>query len=280
MIGLGSFSIQTVLVAGCVFVAWAVARKVARMSADAPYKAAGGVLLDAAFWGFLAARLGYIALWWHEYSAAPMSMIAISDGGFTWWVGIPVAAAFVWWRTRSPKALRGPALAGIIGGIAVWAVANGVLSVMLRSAPPLPDLQLMTLDGRPVSLASYAGRPVVLNLWATWCPPCRREMPAFQQAQSGFPDVAFVLVNQGETADQAQRFLESEGLDLSDVLLDPDSVSMQALQSRGLPTTVFFDAQGRQVDTHLGEITMPSLKDKILRRFSDSLDPGTDSRTP
>src|SRR5690606_29129202 len=110
-------------------------------------------------------------------------------------------------------------------------------------------------------------RPVVLNLWASWCPPCRRETPAFEQAQSEFPDVAFVLVNQGQTARQAQDFLESEGLNLKDVLLDPSSQAMQAVQSRGLPTTLFFDAQGRQVDSHLGEITMPSLKDKILRRF-------------
>jgi len=134
---------------------------------------------------------------------------------------------------------------------------------------------LLTLDERPVSLGSYAGRPVVLNLWASWCPPCRREMPVFEQAQKQFPDVAFVLVNQGESAQQAQAFLQSEGLDLTDVLLDPSSQAMQAMGSRGLPTTLFFDAQGRQVDSHLGEITMPSLKDKVLNRFDKSLQPGT-----
>lgn len=267
MIGVGPFSIQTVLVAGALLVAWVVARKVARILPDTLHKAAGGMLLDAAFWGFLAARLAYIALWWKDYSAAPMSMIAISDGGFAWWAGIPAAMGFVWWRTRSIGLLRRPAMAGIIAGIAVWVIANGMLSLLLRSAPPMPDLQLATLDERPVSLSSYEGRPIVLNLWASWCPPCRREMPVFEQAQSEFPGVAFVLVNHGETAKQAMDFLEAEGLNLTDVLLDPASRAMQAMQSRGLPTTLFFDAQGRQVDSHLGEITMPSLKDKVLRRF-------------
>lgn len=270
MIGIGSISIQVIVAVVTVILAWVVARKAARMLPDAPYKAAGASLLDAVFWGGVTARLGYIAQWWPDYSAAPMSMIAISDGGFTWWVGLPVAVAFVWWRTRSMVILRRPVLAGILSGVVIWVVANGVLSLMLRSAPPMPDLTLMTLDERPVSLGSYAGRPVVLNLWASWCPPCRREMPAIAQAQSAFPEVAFVVVNQGETPQQARAFLESEGLNLKDVLLDPSSQAMQAVQSRGLPTTLFFDAQGRQVDSHLGEITMASIKDKISRHFDVS----------
>lgn len=268
MIGIGPFSIQTIVVGVAMVLAWLMARKLARALPETPYRAAGGILLDAAFWGFLAARLAYIVQWWPDYSAAPMAMIAISDGGFSWWVGIPMALAFAWWRTRSIRMLRSPVLAGIIAGVAVWVLANGVLDLLLRSAPPLPDLQLATLDEQPVALSSYQGRPVVLNLWASWCPPCRREMPVFEQAQAAFPNVAFVMVNQGETAEEAQSFLESEGLSLKDVLLDPSSRAMQAVQSRGLPTTLFFDAQGRQVDSHLGEITMPSLKDKIRRRFN------------
>src|SRR5690606_28498491 len=107
---------------------------------------------------------------------------------------------------------------------------------------------------------------------ASWCPPCRREMPVFEQAQNAFPGVAFVMVSQGESAQQARAFLRSEGLNLRDVLLDTSSQVMQAVGSQGLPTTLFFDAQGRRVDSHMGEITMPSLKDKILRRFDTSLE--------
>lgn len=136
-----------------------------------------------------------------------------------------------------------------------------------QAALRLPDLQLMTLEERPAHLSSYVGVPVVLNLWATWCPPCRREMPVLEQAQTAFPDIAFVLINQGESAQQAKAFLHSEGLNLKDVLLDPPSKAMQEMRTGGLPTTFFFDAQGRMVDLHLGEITMNDLKDKISRHF-------------
>src|SRR3546814_7968448 len=78
-------------------------------------------------------------------------------------------------------------------------------------------------------------------------------MPVFEQAQTEFPDVAFVLVNQGESAQQAQDYLDSEGLNLTDVLLDPASEAMRTMRSRGLPTTLFFDAQGRS-EEHTSEL--------------------------
>lgn len=267
MIGIGPFPIHIITIVAAVLLAWMTARIVARRLPDVSHKAAGSMILDAVVWGLLAARLAYIAQWWEEYSATPMSMIAIGDRGFSWWAGVMVVVVYIWRRTRLTAALRTPVLAGVMAGVVAWVVAGGVLDLMQRSAPPLPDLQLATLDESPIALSAYAGRPIVLNLWASWCPPCRREMPVFEQAQTEFPDVAFVLVNQGESAQQAQDFLDNEGLDLIDVLLDPSSTAMQTLRSRGLPTTLFFDAQGRQVDTHLGEITMPSLKDKMARRF-------------
>lgn len=108
---------------------------------------------------------------------------------------------------------------------------------------------------------------MVINLWATWCPPCRREMPVLAQAQSVFPDVVFVMVNQGESAPAIHAFLEREGLQFAHVLRDPTSLTMHAVGSRGLPTTLFFDEQGRLTDSHVGELTMARLKSIMLRRF-------------
>ncbi|MDS1142265.1 TlpA disulfide reductase family protein [Pusillimonas sp. SM2304] len=267
MSGIGPFPIQVVTVIAAVLLAWLTARIVGRRMPDVPYKAAGSMILDAVVWGLLAARLAYIAQWREDYLAAPRSMIAIGDGGFIWWVGVLVVVAYIWRRTRSTPILRVPVLAGVMAGVVAWVVAGGVLALLLRSAPPLPDLQLATLDERPVSLSAYAGRPIVLNLWASWCPPCRREMPVLEQAQTAFPGVSFVLVNQGESAQQAKEFLQNEGLNLTDVLLDPSSEAMRKMRTGGLPTTFFFDAQGRMVDLHLGEITMSVLKDKASRHF-------------
>jgi len=276
MISIGPFSVQVVAVFAAVLLSWAMARRVARRLPDAPYKAAGGMLLDAVFWGFVAARLGFIALWWEEYAKSPMSMISIGDQGFSWWIGVLAALGVIWWRSRASRALRRPVLVGITAGLLTWFAAGGVLDLLQRSAPPLPALALATLDEQPVVLNSYTGRPVVLNLWASWCPPCRREMPVFEQAQAQYPDIAFVMVNQGESAQQARAFLESQGLQLKDVLLDPASQTLQAVASRGLPTTLFFDEHGRLVDTHLGELSMASLKNTVSRRFAQSRQIKTD----
>lgn len=268
MIGVGPFSIQVVIVALAAVAAWLLARTIAgRLVPEMPGQAAGSLVLDALFWGLLGARLGYVAQWWTDYSAAPMSMLAIGDGGFSWWAGALVGVFFIWWRTRARQALRRPVLAGVLAGLAIWFTAGTVLEQMQRSAPGLPELQLMTLDAQPINLAAYRGRPVVLNLWASWCPPCRREMPVFEQAQKTFPDMAFVMINQGETAQQAGNYLRRQGLGLTDVLLDSSSQAMKSMGSRGLPTTLFFDAQGRLVDSHMGELTMAGLKGIVSRRF-------------
>ena len=140
-------------------------------------------------------------------------------------------------------------------------------SLAQQAGPLLPDLDLAALDESPVSLVSYMGQPVVLNLWATWCPPCRREMPVFEQAQADFPDIAFVMLNQGESAQQAQDFLQTEGLALTDVLLDPSSQAMRELKTGGLPTTFYFDARGELVDLHLGELTMAEMKDTLSQHY-------------
>ena len=81
-------------------------------------------------------------------------------------------------------------------------------------------------------LAGFIGTPTVLNLWATWCPPCRREMPVLQQAQGANPDVNFVFINQGEKADDIQGFIDRQGLTLRNVLVDERLQTGSALGHR------------------------------------------------
>lgn len=265
--GVGPFPMRAVIVVLAALVAWAVARALARRLPESPAKPAGAMVVDALFIGLLVARAAYVALWWREYASAPLSIIQIGDGGFLWWAGLAAGIAFVAWRTRAVPALRRPVLAGIAAGTLAWAGAGGALWWMQQSAPPLPEVALTALDGSEVGLGDYAGRPVVLNMWATWCPPCRREMPVLERAQAAYPDVSFVLVNQGEDAETIKRFLVEEGLELSDILRDPHSRTMAETGARALPTTLYFNPEGRLVDSHMGELTAASLADSLRREF-------------
>ena len=276
MTGVGPFPIHAIMAAAATVVGWLVVRTWARRLPDAPaacpHRVAVGLFVDAVLVGLLAARLGYVLLWWPEYMAAPKSIIAIGDGGFLWWAGLPAALAFAGWRTRRRVPLRKPLLAGIAAGMLAWAAFGGLLVMMQRAAPPLPAFELATLDGEPTTLAALSGRPMVLNLWATWCPPCRREMPVLQEAQRRFPDVVFVLANQGEDRGTIRDYLAAAGLELDHVLLDPHSRAMLETGTRGLPTTLFFDPEGRLVDTHMGELTRASLASTLGKRFGLAAD--------
>lgn len=265
MIGLGPFSIHLVAIAIGAIVSLGVASALARRLALHPSASAGWALLDAFFWGLLAARFGYIVRNWEDYATTPKAVLAVGDGGFTWWVGLFAAAIALWLKTRSGPALRKPAFGGMLAGIAIWLAAMGAVDSMYRYAPPLPDSSLMTMANEPISLKAYTGRPVVLNLWASWCPPCRREMPVFEMAQKTYPDIAFVAVNQGESQQQVKAFIEHNGLTLDHVLLDPFSTITRTMSARGLPTTLFFDPEGRMVDSHVGELTSATLRDKLSR---------------
>ena len=270
MMGVGPFPLHAVVVAVSALVAWGVARTLARRLPDAAHRVAGALVIDALFVGLLAARIAYVLGWWREYAAAPVSVVRIADGGFYPWAGLVAAVAFVAWRTRTATVLRRPVLTGIAAGTLAWAAASGAFWWMQQSAQPLPDSALATLDGQPTALADYRGRPVVVNLWATWCPPCRREMPVLARAQAAYPGVSFVLVNQGEDLATIQAYLDEAGLDLQHVLRDPHSRTMAETGARALPTTLFFDASGRLVDTHLGELTGASLADTLRRRFDEA----------
>ncbi len=270
----GPFPMPAVVLALSALPAWWLARTLTRRlpiegRAEAG-RHAGTLLIDALLLGLLAARIGYVLRWWSEYAASPRSITAIGDGGFLWWPGLAAAVAFGLWRTRTsgPRSrLRAPLLLAGAIGIGIWLALTGALTLFRPAAPPLPDLVLTTLDGRPTGLHTHGRKPIVLNLWATWCPPCRREMPVFQDAQARYPDVAIVLLNQGEDATVISEFLHSQRLDLDHVLLDPTSRAMHETRSRVLPTTLFFDADGRLVDRHTGELTRASLADTLLQQF-------------
>lgn len=262
MANVGPFSIQAVLVAAALLFAWLLARFVPRRRPADARRRTAALVLDAFVVGLLVARLAYIARWWPDYAAQPRSMVAIADGGFYWWAGVAGAALWLAWRTRRRRSLLLPTAVAGSAGLAAWALALGAIGLM-HTTRTLPPLVLQTLDDRPAPLTAYAGRPLVVNLWATWCPPCQREMPALAVAEQAHPDVTFLMVNQGEGAPTIRRFLQRMGLQFEHVLMDYGSAVLKDAGSGALPTTLFFDAQGRMTLLHTGEITAARLRDNI-----------------
>lgn len=221
---------------------------------------ATSTLLDMVLAGVATARLVFVVQWWPNYREDLTSILRLGDGGYAWWAAVPAALAVgaVSWR-RSPT-LRQPLLVASAVTMLVFALLMGIRASLTAPGQPLPAVTLRTLDGQDAQLdVAFRGQPVVLNLWATWCPPCRREMPALARAQAAFPEVHFVFANQDESIADVQPYLTQARLPLKNVLMDGGSQLSAALTARALPTTAFYDAQGRLVEVHMGELTSAAI---------------------
>lgn len=224
---------------------------------------AGTVLWRMIVAGFVAARAAFVLRHHDIYRQAPWSALDIRDGGFALAPGLLVAVVVGAELTRRRAELRRPLLASVLAGGALW--LGGALAAQMLAAPqpPMPDVMVRRLDGSELALRSLAGRPLVINLWATWCPPCRREMPAMQAAQEAHPDIGFVFVNQGESAAAVRAFLSSQQLRLRNVVIDPGGLLAARTGAAGYPTTLFYDADGKLRLRHMGELSEATLKDKL-----------------
>lgn len=209
------------------------------------------------------ARLGFVLQYFGEYRGQPLQMLDIRDGGF-WWPGGLIAglAVVIFCLLRQPK-VRRPLTTALVTGTLFWTATALPLQMLQKTASTLPELSFTTPNGNTLSLEEFTGKPMVINIWASWCPPCVREMPVLAEAQRSTPEVHFLFANLGEDALTVQNFLHRLNLQLDNVLLDQQNQLGAHYGSRALPTTLFLDAQGRLQDTHLGELSAASLQDRL-----------------
>jgi thiol-disulfide isomerase/thioredoxin len=116
------------------------------------------------------------------------------------------------------------------------------------------DFELTNLDGETVALADFEGKSVMINFWATWCPPCLDELPLIQDYADRYADEFIVLaVNAGEEQAKVAQFVAEYGYDLV-FLLDPENIAGNAYRVMGLPTSIFIDEDGYWRATHIGQL--------------------------
>ena len=161
-------------------------------------------------------------------------------------------------------------LAALLGG--AWIVISreppsDVEYVVLTEAPLVghvaPDFSLTTTDSQSHTLSSYKGQPVVLNFWATWCAPCRIEMPHLQEASEIYDGrVAFLGVNDGEAPSLITDFADELNLTYP-LLLDNGRTISTLYGVRSLPTTLFIHGDGTVAEVIIGTINRAVLEDRI-----------------
>lgn len=220
------------------------------------------ILWTSIFAGAISSRIAYVATHWQHYRDNLFEILQIWDGGLNPVIGIAATFVVAAWLAVRREVGAGRVLASLLVGMCAWGLLHVAESVRDEHSAELADITLSTLDGKPTQLRSFAGKPVVLNLWATWCPPCRREMPVLSAAQAEHENVHFVFANQNEAAVDVRRFLTAQRLPIENVLLDEGLLATE-YGAPGLPTTLFFDRHGRLQRAHLGELSAPRLADYL-----------------
>jgi peroxiredoxin len=164
-------------------------------------------------------------------------------------------------RFRSPERQRFIAL--LLGVLLPTGLLHAQLPVpelnhqLTQLATPVaaPDFTLDDMDGESHSLGDYRGKVVMVNFWATWCPPCRRELPSMEALYRAFRDDAFTVlaINQWESPDHVFAYMgQLEVFPAFPILFDRDSAVSQTFGVKGLPTTVLIDKRGRVVYRAVG----------------------------
>jgi len=178
-----------------------------------------------------------------------------------------LAAAGLYWHTGSAGKVESPS--AVIAAGSLKPLATGTMAAFLTH-DPRKDIAPFTFNdaaGGEKTLADFKGRVILLNLWATWCAPCRKEMPDLAKLQqdlggSDFEVVALSLDIKGAEASAA--FLKETGADNLALFTDTSSASLAALQALGLPATVLIDREGKEAGRLLGPANWASDEAKTL----------------
>ncbi len=258
-IGPASLSLERfyVLVALVVFII--IAEILAKLKSDTLSNWASNSMIIV----LLFSRIGFVIENIGSFAKSPLSALRFWEGGFSPWWGVGAAILYSAWYFRKEKEAAKWALVPSLVALVLWSGLNFTNNSQQQKIVTLPEIQLAELSADSMNLSELTSRPVLINLWATWCGPCKREMPMLAEVASQNQDVQFIFINQGENASNVSSYLESNGIVLEHVLLDPQGQVADYFNSRGLPTTLFFNSQGELVSSSFGQISKVVLENKL-----------------
>jgi thiol-disulfide isomerase/thioredoxin len=228
--------------------------------------------------GLIGSRLTFALWYWESYIAEPWTVFYFWQSGYSLFGGFFIAALYASFRflLKPPTHKWRHAGLFVITSLLVFASTFGALLALnppnKTNAPTLAPVRSVPFEfrdanGTPVGFADYDGVPMVLNFWATWCPPCRREMPLLENSYKKYAQqgVAIIAVNVGENSDIVNEFLAKQNLTLP-VWQNGKHGTQQLfdyVNGQVMPTTLFIHADGRIESRRVGELSAATLQQGI-----------------
>lgn len=160
--------------------------------------------------------------------------------------------------------------AGMAAGCSTFGDSNasGSSDIAPKVGKYAPDFHLLDLEGKETFLIDFRGKPVMLNVWASWCGPCVNEMPLIQEVYDTWADDGLVIlaVNSGESTAHVKQFIEAQGFSFP-VLLDGDQTVTLGYNVRGIPATFFINPDGVIEEIKVGGFTSQAQIEASLKKI-------------
>jgi len=276
VIQLGPLSLNAPIVYFIVaFAVWLSVLRLVSGKLDVNYSWIRTIADGAILTGAAGARLTFALWYWESYVYQPWTILYFWQPGYSLFGGTVVATLFAcicFWRKRQSLHWRQPA-AFFSLAILVLASSQGALlianSSKLTIESPLTPARMVpfeftNIEKENVSFSDYEGMPLVLNFWATWCPPCRREMPLLERSYERYlaEGVAIIAVNVDESHNTVSRYLTEQGLTLPVWQNGKHSTAQlfNYINGQIMPTTLFIHPDGRIESTRIGELSAATLQ--------------------
>ncbi|MBC8740322.1 redoxin family protein [Paraburkholderia sp. UCT31] len=256
-IGPFSFPVALFILLTSVAIAVVVARIAGQGASDAER-----VIVNSVIVGLVVGRLSFVAHYLPAYKGDVPKMLDFRDQGFDLLPGVVSGALLLLWMVARRAHVRRATIFAALAGVFSWSVATAFAGTGSESAY-LPAVNVVDLNGKVQPLARNDGKPLVINLWASWCAPCRSEMPVLAQAQRELHGVDLEFVNQGESPATVSDFLASQRLSLQNLELDPSLAVAREVGARVFPTTLFYDGTGKLVAVHLGPFSRATFESAL-----------------